>query len=133
MTQEQIAQSTAVLPLVSLIMTLVLSYLALRSRWHGWRLAGALFLIFYGIYTFVNQIETIAFSAVSSRMPEGTVLGFFLAGLLLTVPFSLLAVWVLWKTRMDAAADAPKDRLQMAALDWAWKLAARTRARSWAS
>ena len=124
MTQEQIAQSTAVLPLVSLTMTLVLSYLALRSRWHGWRLAGALFLVLYGVYTFVNQIETIAFGAVSSQMPEGTVSGFFIAGLLLSVPFSLLAVWILRKTRKDAAADAPSDRLQMAALDWAWKLAA---------
>ena len=43
MTQEQIAQSTAVLPWVSLTMTLVLS-LALRSRWHGWKLGGAVVL-----------------------------------------------------------------------------------------
>lgn len=39
-TPEQLNQATTALPVVSLIMTLMLAYLALRSRWHGWKLAG---------------------------------------------------------------------------------------------
>jgi hypothetical protein len=33
MTQEQMSRSAAILPVVSLIMTLLLAYLALRARW----------------------------------------------------------------------------------------------------
>ncbi len=123
LTPEQVALSNAMLPVVSLIMTLMLAYLALRSRWHGWKLAGALFAIFYGIYTFLSQIETMAFPAVSGQMPEGMVRGFFLAGLALAVPFSLAAVWILGKTRKDPTGDEKPGRLQMPASEWIWKLA----------
>ncbi len=122
-TPEQSQASTALLPVVALIYTVTLSYLALRSRWHGWKLAGALFLIFYGIYTFLSQIETLAFPAVSNRLPAGAVQGFFLSGLILGVPFCALAVWVLGKMRGQADGQ-PNTRLQMPASEWLWKLAA---------
>ena len=69
-TPEQLSQAALVLPLVSLIMTLMLAYLALRSRWHGWKLAGALFLIFYMLYTCLDWIELLAFPAISNQMPK---------------------------------------------------------------
>ena len=124
MTQEQMRQSTVMLPVVSFIMTLMLAYLALRSRWHGWKLAGALFVIFYGLYTFLGWIELLAFPAVSRNMPEGMMSGLPIAGLMLTIPFSLLAVWILGKTRIVPAKDEVNDRLQMSTPEWVWKLAA---------
>lgn len=124
LTPAQLSRSAGMLPIVSLIMSLMLGYLALRSRWHGWKLAAALFAVFYGIYTFLSQIETMVFPAVSSRMPAGTLRGFFIAGLLLAIPFSLLAVWILGKTREDPLAIQPNHRLEMPAAEWAWKLAA---------
>lgn len=122
-TPEQSQASTALLPVVALIYTLTLSYLALRSRWHGWKLAGALFLIFYGIYTFLSQIETLAFPAVSTKFPPGTVQGFFLSGLILGIPFCILAVWILGKMRGQPDGLA-NTRLEMPASEWIWKLAA---------
>jgi hypothetical protein len=124
MTQEQVSQSTVMLPVVSLIMALMLAYLALRSRWHGWKLVGALFAIFFGIYTLLGWFELLAFPAVSRNMPEGMISGLLIAGLILTIPFSLLAVWILGKTRKDLIENEVNDRLQMPASEWIWKLVA---------
>jgi hypothetical protein len=101
-----------------------LAYLALRSRWHGWKLAGALFAVFYGIHTFLNQIETAVFPAVADQMPPGTLTSLFIAGLILAVPFSLLAVWILGRTREGSQAGAMNPRLSMPAAEWIWKLVA---------
>ncbi len=123
-TPEQLSQAATALPVVSLIMTLMLAYLALRSRWHGWKLAGALFLILYTLYTFLSWIELLAFPAVSRQMPKGFLIpGMLIEGLVLAVPFSLLAVWILGKTKKDPAEDESNDRLQMSAAEWVWKLA----------
>ncbi len=122
LTPEQAARSAATLPLVGLLMTGVLIYLTLRARWHGWKLAGALALIFYGIHTFMSQIETAIFPAVANRLPPGMLRGFFLADLLFTIPFALLLVWVLRKTKA-AAGSAQTARLEMPTGEWIWKLA----------
>lgn len=123
MTPEQINQGAIALPLVSLIMTIMLVYLALRSRWHGWKLAAALAVIPYMLYYFLGQVEVIVIPAVASQMPEGMVLGTLVSGLAVMVPFSLLAVWILGKTRADRDAP-PADRLQMPLEEWAWKVVA---------
>ena len=122
-TPEQLNQAAAALPLVSLIMSLMLGYLALRSRWHGWKLAGALSLIFYVLYTFLSWIELLAFPAVSDQMPKGFLTpGMLIEGLVLAIPFSLLAVWILGKTKKELGEDEVNDRLQMPASEWIWKL-----------
>jgi hypothetical protein len=97
--------------------------LALRSSWHGWKLAAALFVIPYALFTFLGQIELLAFPAVSSQLPEGMIRGSFIAGLMVTIPFSLLTVWVLGKTREDPKGEV-NEHLQMTSSEWAWKVAA---------
>ncbi len=123
MTPEQINQGAIALPTVSVIMTIMLSYLALRSRWHGWKLAGALFLIPYTLYTFLGQLEILAFPAVLNKFPAGMVPGTLIGGLIVTIPFSLLAVWILGKTREDAQGRL-NEHLRMSRSEWAWKVAA---------
>jgi hypothetical protein len=123
MTHEQASQSAAMLPVVSLLMTLVVVWLALRSRWQGWRLAGTLFVVLYGISTFLSQIETAVFPAVANRLLPGMLTGFFISGLILAAPFSLFAVWILGRTRKDSVVDEPNERLVIPLSEWAWKLA----------
>src|SRR5258708_40132842 len=48
-----------------------LSYLILRSRWHGWMLAGAIFVAMYGISTVAIQVESVAF--LSNKLPQGMI------------------------------------------------------------
>jgi len=124
MSPEAGLQAASMIPVVALLMTSTMAYLALCSRWHGLKLAAAIFVVFFGVYTFLAQIEPLAFPAVTEQMPPGTIPGFFLAGLILTVPFSLLAVWILGKGRKDPLADESNSRLQMPASEWVWKLAA---------
>jgi len=124
MSPEAGIQAASMIPVVAIIMTVTISYLALRSRWHGLKLAAAIFVVFFGVYTFLAQIEPLAFPAVTEQMPPGTIPGFFLAGLMLTLPFSLLTVWILGKTKKDSLADESNTRLQMSTSEWMWKLSA---------
>ena len=100
--------------------TLVLVFIILRSRWAGWRLIATVFFIFYGVMTFIAQIE----SAIFQILPPGMMSRLFLMGILVTAPFSPLAVIILGKRKADAAtANEPNSRLLMPIKEWAWKLA----------
>jgi len=123
LTPEQAQRSAAMQLVVSALMVGILIHLTLRSRWHGWKLAAAMALIFYGIHTFMSQIETAAFPAVANRLPDGMLKGFLLADIPFAVAFSMLCVWILRKTKPDDTA-ARSDRLVMPIREWAWKLAA---------
>jgi hypothetical protein len=123
-TPQQVATAAAVMPVVSAIMTIMLSYLALRSRWHGWKLAGSLFLIYFVLQAFLGWIEIFAFPPVATRMPPGMQTSMLMTGFMVGIPFSLVAVWVLGKTRPDPDDARLPRRLVMPPSEWAWKLAA---------
>ena len=67
--------------------TLVLAYIILRSRWSGWRLIATVFFVFYGVMTFISQIESLVFHI----LPPGVLPRLFLMGVLVAAPFSPLA------------------------------------------
>ncbi|MBI4673648.1 MAG: hypothetical protein HY741_18510 [Chloroflexi bacterium] len=112
------------LPLVALLNTLVLSFIILRARWSGWRLTATVFFIFYGVNTFMSQIETAAFPPVANRLPPGMLPGLFVMGIIQAALFAPIAVFILGKWKKDAAADESNDRLVMPVGEWVWKLAA---------
>jgi len=116
-TQEGAA---ALMLLVCLLDTAVLSYLVMRSHWAGWRLAASIFVVFYGVTTVMSQIETAVFLP---HLPEGVLPRLFALGALVAAPFAVLAVVVLDKGRAGRASATPGNRLPMPARDWAWKLA----------
>jgi hypothetical protein len=119
-TPEQMKQAAAALPLASALMALMLAYLAVRSRWRGLMLAGVLFVIFYVIYTFLSWVELLAFPAVSSQMPAGTLNGMLMQGLIIGIPFSLLTVWILGKWR---GGEPPENGpLRYAPPEWVGRL-----------
>lgn len=97
--------ATLLLVLVCLLQVSVLMYLILRSRWSGLRLAATNFAVFYGVATFMPQIESAVFL---TRLPPSMVPRLFLFGALVAAPFSVLAVLVLGKARPQAT-DAQRD------------------------
>jgi hypothetical protein len=105
---------------VCLLETAVLTYLILRSRWTGWRLAAAIFFAFYGVTTFMSQIESAVFL---TRLPSGMLPRLFLMGALIAAPFSVLAVLILGKRKAETVDIESNFRLVMPASEWAWKLA----------
>jgi hypothetical protein len=74
-----------------------LSYLILRSRWHGWTLVAALFVSMYGIATVASQVESVAF--LSNKLPQGMIQAIFVQGAIAAALFAPLAVLALGKWR----------------------------------
>src|SRR5262245_6788367 len=76
---------------LSISVSVAVSYLILRSSWHGWRLVGAMCVSMYGISTVVTQIESVWF--LSSKLPRGMIPALFVQGAIataLSVPLSVL-------------------------------------------
>ena len=110
------------LPLVAvcLLNTVVLTHLIHRSRWTGWRLAAAVFFVFYGVMTFMSQIESAVFI---TSLPPGILPRLFLMGAVVAAPFSMLAVLILGKRKAKIVDTERNSRLVMPTGEWAWKLA----------
>jgi len=74
-----------------------LSYVILRSRWHGWMLVGAVFVSMYGISTVASQVDSVAF--LSDKLPQGMIRALFVQGAIAAALFAPLAVLALGKWR----------------------------------
>ena len=108
------------LVIVCVLDTIVLTHFILRSRWTGWRLAAAVFLVFYGVSTFMPQIESAVFI---TRLPAGMLPRLFLMGALFAAPFSALAVLILGRRKGTDSDAGENSRLVMPRSEWAWRLA----------
>jgi hypothetical protein len=114
------ARAALFLLAVCFLQTIVMTHLILRSHWTGWLLMTAAFFVFYGVTTFMPQIESIVFL---TRLPSGMLPRLFLMGALIAAPFSVLAVLILGKRKTKIIDDQQPPRLAMPASEWAWKLA----------
>jgi len=113
---NELSVVTALL-IVSLLNTMVLSYVILRSRASGWRLFASVFIVFFGVATFMSQIETAIFV---TWLPPGLLLRIVLSGLFVSLIFSFLAVLMLgkWRTR----EKLEPRRLNLTQSQWALRL-----------
>ena len=91
-----------------------LSYLILRSRWHGWMLVGAVFMSMYGISTVASQLESVAF--LSNKLPQGMIRAIFVQGAIAAALFAPLAVLALgkWRAASPRAPMSPAAPLKLA-------------------
>lgn len=96
--------------LVSTINALVLSYPILRSRWHGLRLIISLFLVQFGVETFMTQIETLYFNR-SIQMSAKEMIGIVSAGAIRALIFAPLAVWFLGRMKKSSQLDQTNEGL----------------------
>lgn len=117
---EQAGAALLSLLAVCFLQVVVMTHLVLRSRWSGWRLVATVFVVFYGVMTFMPQIESAVFL---NRLPPGTLPRLLLMGALVAAPFSALAVLILGKRKAVAVDTGPNSRLVMPPSEWAWKLA----------
>ncbi len=104
--------------ILSFFVGFVLSYLVLRSSWHGWLLIAAISVGVYGISTVAPQIESVFF--LSNELPPGMIRGLFLQGAIATALFAPLAVLLLGKWR--AVSQSPPAPASMRASFWAWRV-----------
>jgi hypothetical protein len=78
------------------------------------------FFVFYGVMTFMSQIESAVF--LGSRLPAGMLPRLFLMGAVIAAPFSILAVVILGRMGAESVDAEGRSRLVMPASEWAWKL-----------
>ena len=104
MTPEEAQWAGVALFLVSAINALVLSYPILRSRWVGLKLAGMVFLVQFGVETFLTQIETLYFNR-AIQMDTAEMVGLVAAGALRALIFAPLAVIILGKMRKPGGPE----------------------------
>jgi len=111
MTPEELAIAPMMMLVISLIDTLVLTYLILRSRLTGLRLIAVVAFVFYGVKTFTSAIE--AWYFMPNLTPE-MIPGLFLMTVPLALIFPPVAVLILGKGRkQDEADELPNTRLAM--------------------
>jgi hypothetical protein len=78
------------------------------------------FFVFYGVTTFMSQIESAVFI---TRLPPGMLPRLFLMGAVIAAPFAVLSVLILGKRKARSTDIGENWRLVMPASKWAWKLA----------
>jgi hypothetical protein len=96
----QAQQATSLLrPLLAytFLISLVTAWIIQRSRWRGLKLIAALVFTFYGLMTFISQIETFAY--LRAKMPPGLIKNLFVMGAVAAFLFVPLAVLIMRKIR----------------------------------
>lgn len=121
-TPAEAAASARPLLLAAFLQSIVFALIIFRSQWSGWKLAGAVFLAFYGLGTVIAQIESVVF--LPRQLPPGMIPKLFIAGAITAGLFSPLAVLMLGKMRGTAEPRVLQPRWVMPRSEWAWKLAA---------
>lgn len=120
---EPLSPGLAIL-IVGGLNTLVMCWLILRSRLAGWSLAAAMVVLFFGVQTFMPQVESLIFQAnpgYASQLPAAVIPRLFLAGLLHAVLWIPVAIRILGRWRPDSTAPVPGGRPVLPA-GWTWKL-----------
>ena len=122
--------------LVSLVDVLMLLLVIIRlSSWAGWPLTIGLAIAYFGVKTFIGQIEVLAFlTPMASEIGAGThpittmpidiILGQFFIGIALALIIVPLAVRWMGKNRKSAGETGPRLTPAMNLLQWLWKLLA---------
>ena len=104
---------------VSFINAAVWTYIIRRSSWTGWKLILTVLLLFYGVNTFMPQIETAYFI---QRLPPGMLPRLFLAGVIIAAVFAPLAVLILGKAKTRANETSRDSWLKLPLTAWLVKL-----------
>jgi hypothetical protein len=115
---------TLVQLVVCAFQVLVLSYPIVYSRWTGWRLVVTTFFLFFGVTTFLSQIETIVFlDYLVDIVPADMIPKMIMQGAITAAMYAPLAVLI--HGRMSAGNNEPQEpnfRLVMPWITWVWKL-----------
>lgn len=118
-------QSKAALALLSVcfLNTIVLAYPILRSKWRGLKLTAVVFVVLFGVQTFMSQMETWFFGSAFS-LSSSELLRIILMGAVTAILYSPLAVLILGKMKRSTDANIFNSNrpLAMSFKEWIWKL-----------
>ena len=121
------AGAGAAVLLVAALNTAALSWLVFRSWERGWRLIATLALVFFGVQTFLPQLESVIFqtnSGYAHHLPAALVPRIVLAGLLHAMLWAPAAVVLLGRWKAETSPAARESLFPWSPRAWALKLAA---------
>ena len=101
MTSESSNYNELLFFLVCGLNTWIIMYFIYNSRFSGWKLAGILFLVIFGIQYFMSQIETVWFND-SLLLPVNGIWAIVSGGAIMALVFSLAATWITGKFRTSS-------------------------------
>jgi hypothetical protein len=116
-------ESTVLLLLfvASLIQVIVVTYLVLQAQWSGWKVTGALFLVFLSTWL-QSAMESVVY--LQGKVPAHFNVQMPILGLVIGLLFSPMAVWLLGGFKRKAA-DVPRiEHARWSPGEWAGKVAA---------
>lgn len=102
--------------LMSVFNTALLTYITVRSSWSGWKLIVTLAVVFFGVATFMPQIETAVFVRT---LPPGFLSRLFLAGFLFSFLYAPLLVLLVGNKRQS---EFIARKVKLNSSDWIIKL-----------
>ena len=103
---ETVLSAPFILLLVAALDTAVVAAAMRRLHTGGWRLVGAIFLLFYGVKTFLVGLEAVYLTDV---LPPPLARSLFVNGLIVAVVFAPAAVWLLGRRQASAELDATAE------------------------
>ncbi len=103
-TVAKAAQTASLLLLSCFITVLTVWPLLWYTRWRGLKLSLAVFLLYFGISTFMTQIESIFFNSALA-IPADMQGKIILSGFIVAMLFAPLSVWVMGKMRGSRAVN----------------------------
>ncbi|KUO49971.1 MAG: hypothetical protein APF76_05770 [Desulfitibacter sp. BRH_c19] len=116
------AQATSLMFILFLsINTLVLSLLTIYSKWSGLKLIGSMIIVFFGLQTFMTQIETYFFIEAFPLLNNSDFIMLVLRGFITAVLFVPFLVWLLGKTKPKLGDIQFYNRTIIVFKSWAWK------------
>ncbi|MBT8291675.1 MAG: hypothetical protein HKN52_09695 [Eudoraea sp.] len=86
--------------LVSALNAGIILKLIYKARYMGWKLAGLVFLVSFGIQYFMSQIETVWFND-SLGLPGNGIAAIVLGGAFTLVAFIAIAIWITGKFKSE--------------------------------
>jgi hypothetical protein len=90
--QSEDLNSAFLLFMICLMNSSIFTFIILNSSIKGWKLIVSIFILFFGVMTFMSQIETAFFI---EDLPPGFLQGIIITGAVVAGIFSPLSVWLL--------------------------------------
>lgn len=107
--------------LFCLLAAAVLSWMIARSQMFGWSLVAAVFLAYFGLGTFLLQIESVVF--LPRHLPPGFVNRLFAMGAVIALAAAPAAVWIHRRFRPSTVEGPVPGRIPSAPGAWIVRLA----------
>jgi len=105
--------------LLCVLATTAFSWAILRSRFRGWGLVAGVYLAFFGLGTFMPQIESALF--LPRHLPPGFVGRLFAMGAMVAGVFAPAAVWIWGRLGRPDGSEGGAPMVRMRAREWAWR------------